>query len=130
MKDPFKTNGAVSWTELCTNEPEKAKKFYGDLFGWKYEEMPMPTGEGTYNVITAGGITFGGIMKTPEKYKEMPPMWGSYVTVEDVEKTAKKVVELGGKILTPPTDIPGTGSFICIQDPTGAIIMAITYEEM
>ncbi len=55
-------------------------------------------------------------------------MWGIYVTVSDVDATAKKVGELGGKILFPPTDIPNVGRFCVIQDPQGAVISAITYK--
>ena len=48
----------------------------------------------------------------------------------DVDATAKKVEELGGKILRPPTDIPGVGRFCALQDPQGAAICAITYAPM
>ncbi len=126
MKYPLKTNGAIGWTELCTTNPDKAKEFYGKLFGWKFETM-KDTPSGPYHVATAGDITFGGIMKLPKDYEKMPPCWGSYVTVANVDETAKKVVELGGKVVMQPTDIPGVGRFITLVDPQGAYIMAITY---
>jgi predicted enzyme related to lactoylglutathione lyase len=53
--------------------------------------------------------------------------WGVYVTVDDVDATAAKAEELGGKILVPPTDIPNVGRFCVLQDPQGSVISAITY---
>jgi predicted enzyme related to lactoylglutathione lyase len=57
----------------------------------------------------------------------MPPNWGAYVTVDDVDATAVLAEKLGGKILVPPTDIPTVGRFSVIQDPQGAVLSAITY---
>jgi predicted enzyme related to lactoylglutathione lyase len=43
--------------------------------------------------------------------------------------TAKKAEQLGGKIISPPSDIPEVGRFAVIQDPQGAIIATITYQK-
>lgn len=128
MGDVFKTAGAVSWTELMTTDVEAAKRFYSALFGWKLEAMPMGEG-GEYHVISVGDMQIGGIMARPPQGGDMPPAWGSYVTVEDVDATAAKVKDLGGNILTEPQDIPKVGRFCVLQDPQGAVIMAITYVE-
>ena len=126
MNDPFKTHGAFSWCELMTPDPEAAKRFYGTLFGWTLEDMDM--GRGTYTVVKAGGAAIGGIMKRPpECAPDAPPHWGTYVTVEDVDATARKAEALGAKTLVPPTDIPKVGRFCMLQDPQGAVIAAITY---
>ena len=45
----------------------------------------------------------------------------------DVDLTAAKAEELGGKVLVPPTDIPRVGRFCVLQDPQGAVLSAITY---
>jgi predicted enzyme related to lactoylglutathione lyase len=63
----------------------------------------------------------------PQGKKKMPPQWGAYVTVDDVDLTAKKAAKLGGKVLVPPQDIPGVGRFSVLQDPQGAMISVITY---
>ena len=44
-----------------------------------------------------------------------------------VDATAKLAVEMGGKVLVPPQDIPQVGRFCVLQDPQGATIKAITY---
>ncbi|MEJ2703676.1 MAG: VOC family protein [Sedimentisphaerales bacterium] len=63
----------------------------------------------------------------PPECKGMPPTWGVYVTVDDVDAPAARVEQLGGKLLQPPADIPNVGRFCVIQDPQGAALCAITY---
>ena len=125
MKDPFKQHGAFSWFELMTSDVDGAKKFYSNLFGWKTEDMSM--GEMDYTVVKMGEEGLGGMMHPPPQSEGMPPSWGVYVTVDDIDATARKAEELGGKILVPPTDIPTVGRFSVLQDPQGAVISAITY---
>jgi predicted enzyme related to lactoylglutathione lyase len=125
MKEDSLKHGAFSWMELMTTDVESAKEFYIRLFGWETEEYPM---EGmNYTVIKIGGDDTGGIMAMPPEVAGMPPMWSIYVTVDDVDSTAKKVKELGGKIIRPPSDIPNVGRFCVLSDPQGAVITAITY---
>jgi predicted enzyme related to lactoylglutathione lyase len=66
-------------------------------------------------------------MTIPKEAQGTPPMWGTYVTVDDVDLTARTAEQLGAKILVPPMDIPTVGRFCVIQDPQGAVINAITY---
>ena len=122
-------NGEFSWCELITDDVKGAKKFYTKLFGWETEEMSMPEGM-TYTVIKVGGKGIGGIMKTPKEAKGLPPMWVTYVTVDDVDKVVKKAEKLGAKIHVEPTDIPDVGRFAVLLDPQGAAINVITYKKM
>jgi hypothetical protein len=67
------------------------------------------------------------MMGMPPDAPAMPPTWGIYITVENVEEITQKAEELGGKVLMPPHDIPGVGRFSLIQDPQGATFYAIAY---
>lgn len=126
MDEQYKIHGAFSWCELLTTDVNAAKAFYTKLFGWTTEEVPC---EGmTYTMVKAGGKEVGGIMAMPPGAKGQPPMWGTYVTVNDVDLTARTAEQLGGRILVPPQDIPNVGRFCVIQDPQGAMISAITYK--
>jgi predicted enzyme related to lactoylglutathione lyase len=87
----------------------------------------FPMGAHDYTIVKMGEADIGGIMSIPEMSKGMPPSWGAYVTVDDVDATAAKAEKLGGKIIVAPTDIPTVGRFTVIQDPQGAVISAITY---
>lgn len=123
--NPFQQQGAFSWCELMTSDPKAAKAFYGEIFGWDMKDGPI--GDIDYTVISAGGEQIGGIMGVPAGMPEMPPSWGTYVTVDDVELTAKKAAALGGKVLIEPREIPDVGRFALIQDPQGAILSVIAY---
>jgi predicted enzyme related to lactoylglutathione lyase len=128
MDEQFKQHGAFSWCELLTTDVDAAKIFYARLFGWKTEDMTMPGM--TYTVVKAGNKEVGGIMAVPINVRGMPPMWSAYVTVDDVDLTAKAAEQLGAKLLVQPTDIPNVGRFCVIQDPQGAVINTITYNDM
>jgi len=67
--------------ELATHDVAKAKAFYGKLFDWKFEDMPMP--DGTYTTIGVGEGTGGGMMKHP--MPNAPALWMPYVLVADVK---------------------------------------------
>jgi hypothetical protein len=125
MEDRFQKHGMFSWNELMTIDSDGARKFYEELLGWKFVEFPM---EGmSYWVIKAGDEEIGGIMKIPPEPGGIPPHWGGYVTVDDVDASAKKVKELGGRIMVPPTNIPEVGRFCVFHDPQGAVLALITY---
>ena len=125
--DPYTTHGAFSWNALMTSDPEKAVAFYTALLGWTVQKMAMPGMD--YHVMKAGDTSVGGIMALPPEAAAggMPPNWGSYVTVADVDATARKAVELGGKVVHGPAAIPGIGRFAVIIDPQGAAINVIAY---
>jgi len=117
LKDPYKQLGAFSWFELMTTDVKGAKKFYTQLFGWETEDMPMENM--SYTITKIGDEGVGGIMPIPAEAEGTPAHWGVYVTVDDVDATARKAEELGGKIHVPPTDIPNVGRFCVVQDPQG-----------
>jgi len=128
MKDRFETHGDFSWCELLTNDVEGAKAFYREVFGWEMKDIELE--EGPYTIIKAGDRQVGGIMKMPAQVPAgTPPHWESYVTVDDVDAVAERVKEGVGRLLVPPTDIPGVGRFCTFQDPQGAVLCAITYEK-
>jgi predicted enzyme related to lactoylglutathione lyase len=65
--------------ELHTNDLARAKEFYGKLFAWKLQDMPMPGG-GSYTMIDVGGGTGGGMMVN--QAPGAPSHWMSYVGVD------------------------------------------------
>ncbi len=116
-KQPY---GTFCWNELMTGDVTKAKEFYTKLLGWEAAEMPM--GDFTYTVFKTGDTDAGGMMAITPEMGDVPPHWMSYIKVEDVDATAAKVKELGGKIIVPPTEIPNVGHFCTLFDPTGPAI--------
>jgi predicted enzyme related to lactoylglutathione lyase len=53
-------------------------------------------------------------------------MWLPYVAVPDCERTAMKAAALGGKVVTPPHDIPDVGRIGIAVDTSGAAVAFIT----
>ena len=125
--DVYKTHGAFSWSELTTSDPAVAAAFYGKLFGWTLQTMDMGEGTGPYQVVKVGETSVGGIMGLPPDTPSMPPHWGCYVTVNDVQETLAQCLALGGKTLVPAMDVPGVGRMAVIQDPQGAVLSVMAY---
>ena len=123
--DAFKTPGAFSWNELTTTDPAGAAAFYGKLFGWTVKDMGEAMGG--YLVVNVGEAGIGGIMAMPKGAPPMPPHWGGYVTVANVEQTLAQCGALGGQTLVPPMDIPGVGRMAVLKDPQGAVLSIIAY---
>jgi len=123
--DVFNTHGAFSWCELTTTDPAAARDFYCKLFGWGSKSMDMPNGQ--YTTLQVGDTSVAGLMKIPADAPAMPPSWGCYVTVNDVDVTCKQALALGGKVIMPVTEVPTVGRMAVIQDPQGAVLSVITY---
>jgi uncharacterized protein len=114
--------GTFSWPELSTTDQKAGVAFYRGLFGWDLNEQPMGPGD-TYSMFQMRGKPVGAAytMRPEEKQAGAPPHWNSYVTVANVDESAKKAASLGGKILAPPFDVMDAGRMAVIQDPTGAV---------
>ena len=125
MLEELKQPGRFCWNELMTSDVAGAKKFYGELFGWQLEDTPC--GGMDYTTIKLNDDEIGGLMKKPAEAGNMPPMWGSYVTVTDVDTTAAKAVAMGGAICVPAQDIPDTGRFCVSKDPQGAMLSLFSH---
>jgi len=102
--------------ELNTTDTAAAKAFYGKLFDWQLEDMPMPNG--TYTMIKVGDGTGGGIVKHP--MPGAPSMWLAYVLVDDIEAATRKAKSLGAKVKQDVMEVMGVGSLSILEDPTGA----------
>jgi len=106
------TAGSIVWFEIPADNVERAKKFYGSLFGWNIEKFPGVTDY--WHIDTGGGddTPDGGLMA--RKQPEQPIT--NYVNVSSVNESAAKVEKLGGKICKPKTAVPQMGYFAICQD--------------
>jgi hypothetical protein len=111
--------GQFSWHELATTDQEAAFAFYSNLFGWDAMQRMDMGPMGVYLIFGYNGEQKGGMyVKSPE----MPgqPYWLPYLRVPSVDAAAPLVDAGGGKITTPPMDVPGGGRITIFQDPSGA----------
>lgn len=106
------TAASIVWFEIPADKPERAKKFYGRLFGWKINPFPgMPD----YQQIDTGGADTsldGGLLKRLHPAHTIT----TYVSVPSVTKFMAKVEKFGGSICRPKTAVPGMGYFAICQD--------------
>jgi predicted enzyme related to lactoylglutathione lyase len=101
--------------EIPSDNIERANKFYSDLFGWKMEKMPGPMEYWMFatSANSKGEQTIsGGVI---ERKMSNEPIT-IYIGVESVNDYAKKVEELGGKIIKPKTEVTGYGWFAVCMD--------------
>jgi predicted enzyme related to lactoylglutathione lyase len=115
--------GSFCWFELGTTDQEAAKKFYGSLFGWSADDLPMGP-DGNYTMfkldgqVAAAGYTVGGQMAP-----NVPPHWALYIAVQSADDAAKQVEQNQGKLLKPPFDVFDAGRMAVAADPSGAVFM-------
>ena len=103
--------GALTINQLNTGDPERAQQFYGDVFGWRFEQVAE--GEVAYWGIYNGDRLNGGMMN------QEPAAWLVYFGSESVDDDASRIAELGGRVIVPPSPVP-SGRFLVAQDPQGA----------
>ena len=130
-------HGTFVWNELATRDPDKAKAFYREIFGWTFQDMdqaqpdqPAKEGDRAYTVFYRGEAMVAGMMAMdgPE-WEGMSPHWSAYVQVDDVDAAVAQVEAAGGTVHQPPFDIPGVGRMAVIADPTGAVLCVMTMSE-
>jgi predicted enzyme related to lactoylglutathione lyase len=111
-----------SWPELATGDPEGAKKFYGGIMGWSFQDNPMGP-DAVYTMALKGDKNVCGLFALNEEMKAqgVPPNWLSYATVANADETASKAKTLGGTVVKGPFDVMDVGRMAVIEDPTGAV---------
>jgi len=113
--------------EIPTEDVERAKSFYGGIFGWDLNTMPI--GGGEYTTITTTpiddgmmptepGAINGGMMQRSEETSSPVITIG----VEAIDRTLEQVEARGGSVVTPRTPIPGMGAFAYFKDTEGNVM--------
>jgi uncharacterized protein len=129
MVNPLTTQGIFSWQELMTTDIEAAKEFYGTVVGWTFETDSSSGME--YTVVKAGDTKVAGFLDRKDAMvdnkESIPPHWGAYITVTDINASVSLVAEHGGNVIVPVTPIPNIGAFAVIQDPQGAVVSLMEY---
>lgn len=115
------SNGNFVWYELMTTDVAAAKTFYTGLIGWGTQSMEGPM---DYTMWTVGDNPVAGMMDLPEEARKMgaPPHWLGYVSSDDLDASLAQVSALGGNVLVPVTEIPGSGRFAVFADPSGGVL--------
>ena len=117
--------GKVVFVELVTPDLMAAKHFYGSLFGWTFNDLQAPGMK--YAEALLDGRPVGGLME-----RDLPanahrrPSWLTFLSVPDTGATRAAAVQLGGKVLFEPRDVPDRGAEAVFADPQGAVFAVLT----
>ncbi len=113
--------------EIPADNPERAAKFYREMFGWKIDKWENPNGIEYWMVETVPtdekgmpvrrGVN-GGMM--PRMYPQQQPV--NYIAVENVDEAVARAEKLGAKVMMGKTPVPGMGWFAQLTDPEGNIV--------
>lgn len=110
--------------EIMGKDGLKLQKFYGDLFGWKIQNMAEM---GNYGMTETGargdssgkGSIDGGVGGTQP---DAPGYVTIYIQVDDIDAYLKKIVSKGGKTIMPKTEIPNVVTFAQFADIEGNVV--------
>jgi predicted enzyme related to lactoylglutathione lyase len=110
--------GTFCWVDLNTPDVPAAIDFYTKVLGWS---SGGHAGEG-YTILQNDGADVAGVMELSEAMRErgFGSTWWTYVSVSDVDASAARVGELGGRLSAPPFDVGPSGRMAIAFDPAGA----------
>lgn len=109
--------GTVCWVDLMTTDAEKARAFYGSVFGWTFDVGGPEMGH--YAMAQIDGRNVAGIGGQPPG-STFPPAWSVYFETADLDQSIEKAKGLGGAVVTGPMDVMDAGRLAYLVDSTGA----------
>jgi hypothetical protein len=107
--------GAWAMSALHTTDVERARAFYGAVFGWELE----PVQGAPFSQWRLGDEVVGVVTATDGA--AVPPHWAVNFAVRDADALAEQAAALGGTVLTAPFDTPGLRNAV-VADPQGGVI--------
>jgi hypothetical protein len=107
-------HGEFNHIEIPYDDEERAKRFYTGVFGWKFSQMQGFDG---YDLFTSGPAELGGALG--KRGESAGTETRNYIHVDSIDAAVAKVVELGGTITTPKSEIPGMGWWAAGTDSEG-----------
>jgi predicted enzyme related to lactoylglutathione lyase len=113
--------GSIGWVDIAVENAEELRDFYARVVGWRPSGLDMGGYSDYVMGAPASGKPVSGICHARGMNAGLPPVWLVHITVENLDASAARCVELGGKILLGPKSLEGHGRYCIIQDPAGAV---------
>ena len=109
MTDP----GPICYVEIGSTDLPRTARFYANIFNWEISDLNT----NVYTTFSSGDGIGGGLYHT----NQIKPGGGIiiYIAVDDITATLSKILEAGGRILVPKSEIPQTGWYAHFADPEG-----------
>lgn len=109
--------GTPCWVDIAT-DVDRAKSFYGALFGWEFTEGEPEFGG--YLTATKDGHPVAGL--GPKQTPDQPSMWTTYLATDDIDATVKAVAAAGGQVVVQPMRVADFGAMAIAVDPVGGMV--------
>ena len=115
----------VSHFDIPADDPERAQKFYKEVFGWKFEKWEGPIDYWMAKTGTEEPGIDGGMSK------RVPGQLGitNTITVPSIDKFSNKIMDKGGQLIVPKMAIPNVGWFAQCMDTENNIFGIIEMDE-
>jgi predicted enzyme related to lactoylglutathione lyase len=113
--------GTLCWADLNSPDPERARKFYGEVFGWTFTADTHSDPPSGYMHIQNGDEFIGGVPPVRPMMAHAPSHWLAYILVTECDATAAKAKQLGARFCLEPMSIEKVGRLSVLADPQGAV---------
>jgi predicted enzyme related to lactoylglutathione lyase len=113
--------GTPCWVDLMSPDVDASKAFYTAVFGWETDDQFDDNGNLIYTNLQLGGKNVAGLGGQMGETEGMPPVWNTYIAVDDCDEAAAKVTAAGGTVMMPPMEVMTAGAMAVFADPTGAV---------
>lgn len=134
--------GAMCWNQLACREVDAARDFYGAVFGWVGITSPYETSTYTTWYLNgrdpgrepwgAGGVgrAVAGMVEMDRSWpRDLPAHWLVCFAVDDCDRVADTVGDLGGEVSVEPLDVADVGRLAILGDPHGAVFAVVTWAD-
>jgi len=110
--------GQIGWHDLTVENADELRAFYEKVFG--FTSMPISMGEyDDFVLLAPDGSPVGGVCHARGENQGIPPIWMSYVVVEDLDACVERAKAQGASIVHGPRSAGG-GTIAILEDPAGA----------
>jgi predicted enzyme related to lactoylglutathione lyase len=109
-------HGDFTHVEIPADDTGRAKRFYGELFGWSFQEVPGFEGYHLF-VTPAGQEGVGGAIG--QRGASAPDTMRTYVHVDSIDALLPRVPDAGGRVVEAKREVPGQGWYAVLADSEG-----------
>jgi len=120
MSDAPPKVGTVAWIDLSVDDAPAVRDFYRQVVGWQTDEVDMGEYCDFSMNVPETGEAVAGVCHKQGSNAELPSKWMIYIVVADVDASATRCTELGGKVLVGPKQMGSYGRYCVVEDPAGA----------
>jgi predicted enzyme related to lactoylglutathione lyase len=114
--------GKVVWNDLMTEDLDAARRFYGGVFGWTFDNYSARAGRGRYAIARLGNVYVAGLVPVSSRADgKKISRWLPYVSVDNVERAVQRATKAGATVAVDVREV-GFGRVAAIIDPEGAVI--------